>query len=800
MRFVHQGGWLILLLSMVLLMTVAGCSDGSDGRDGINGRDGENGVDGTDGAAGADGQDGADAGQLLTRPRSSMIAVSLQTPLTFDAGFDAQKATLPFSPPDNIPEFVDRLIEAHWNAELPDDYQFPLSNAAADDVRALEGLNHNVVVSWLDPLTWDDSDTGARFGANCDYVAYFGDGWDTLAGSPPQWNGNGTSGWVWSNHEYVSNKLPTTTQAPEGQALTLALWLRERGILTNDVTSNEWDQADVDTFIRWHKRQLGGSWLHIVKDPATGKWFVDRSAPALRYDAASSTQLALIGAALNRADTDDEGNALPSLSAGAVVAGIAGDCSGGQSPWGTIFSAEENVQDYYGDLEACWPSSSNNFDTSGDGAGFAPGQVIAPPYASSTADPEAAFGRISNAAERHERDVNGWLAELDPGVSPDEYYTKNPGPQGHRKIGPMGRARWENCTFVTDENWKLLDGKRIVIYGANDRRGGRIYKFVSRNPYSVEMTREQTRNLLNEGTLYVSEWRGPNNVLDNANGWDILDAATLNNLGRPTEQVRGEGRWIEVNVLNTTDVAPNAAALGAGTTVSSALANVDWNGIGGFGADQNLLMTNLFTACMKLGVMELNRPEDVEWNPKDPHGNPLLYVAFTYHARTPGLRQDGTLDVDDENPTREGGTGAIYAIEEADPASPEGSMTFTYWLTWEGSTGTGPFDAARPDNLMIDANGGLWFGTDGNFSQNKTADALYFIDLDPERSVGTISGRQRGEPGGPTYGLAFRVCAGPSDSEATGPCLSSDMRTIFFNAQHPGESRFSSWPSFPTAR
>ena len=47
------------------------------------------------------------------------------------------------------------------------------------------------------------------------------------------------------------------------------------------------------------------------------------------------------------------------------------------------------------------------------------------------------------------------------------------------------------------------------------------------------------------------------------------------------------------------------------------------------------------------------------------------------------------------------------------------------------TAGRGLFDVANVDNLMIDPDGGLWFGTDGNRSTNGTAEALYYLDLDP---------------------------------------------------------------------
>jgi secreted PhoX family phosphatase len=113
---------------------------------------------------------------------------------------------------------------------------------------------------------------------------------------------------------------------------------------------------------------------------------------------------------------------------------------------------------------------------------------------------------------------------------------------------------------------------------------------------------------------------------------------------------------------------------------------------------------------MKLGIMELNRPEDVEWNPKYP-GGAVVHVAFTKSGRQTGLNQQGVLynpeDHDDFSPKRIDAVGSIFSMREEDSSNPGASLWFDYWLTWLGTKGTGPYDAANPDNLMIDHDGGV---------------------------------------------------------------------------------------------
>lgn len=730
--------------------------------------------------------------------------------ITFQSGQETSAATLA--------DYVKARVDQVANDTLPTGAIFPLPSGATDTVRSLAGLSTNVVVRWMDPISFSSSGNSTnpvelpRFGANADYTAFFGDGWDAGGNLSPIYAGSSHSGWAWVNHEYVSNNRPRPTAAPTGQHLTLARLMRSLSLLNQDPSVSVWSNRSLVDYGNLWKKNVGGSWFRIVQDPQSREWNVDLGAKALRFDATSSTLTKVVGTALSAADKDDSGNALPE----GVVAGIHSDCSGGQTPWGTVISAEENVQFGYGDLETAWNSRNDlSFTTTGESpntylAGGTINPVVAP---SVSADFSPTTGSdVDSVNARHNRDMHGYLVEIDPTVAPDEYYGKTTPGVGHRKIGGMGRARWENAAFVTGADFQLVPGQPIVIYSGDDRRSGRIYKFVSTGVYTAGMTRAQIRQLLDTGKLYVAHFAG----LDNRTGMEILNGQGQSVV--PTDAAPGQGSWIELSVDNTTQQAPNAGATiprADGTTytypnftVGQALKDTAYNGLGGFPNDDEVRRA-LFTASNKIGIMELNRPEDLEWNPLDPSGTPTLYIAFTEHGTTTALRQNGTiitatLDAggawvrrsrDASNPEEATGrgserSGGIFALHEADPAAPGTSLTFTYFRVWrgkkQGDTGYDAlYDAAKPDNLAIDKDGGVWFGTDGNFEASSAADALYYLDLDPAHKATTM----------PTYGKAFRVVATPSDAEATGPAFTPDMKTLFFNVQHPGESVYSAWPS-----
>ncbi|HEY8206610.1 MAG TPA: alkaline phosphatase PhoX [Myxococcaceae bacterium] len=757
------------LLSAAL---VVGACTGKDGIDGLNGSQGPTGAQGPAGGTGGTGPQGPEGpaaalGGNLARargveagaPLSSLVAVTF----TSDQGTGAT----------NIPDLVKQRTRALARGNLPSTVQFPLAVAATDSLRTLKGTRTTVILKWMDPLAFTAGADTLRFGANTDYLAYFGDGWDAQAGDPPHWRGSPASGWLWANHEYISNSKPAPTTAPTGQHLLFGRFLSYFGKLAGSPASQTWSSADLEAYKQSWKRQVGGSWFRVIQDPATGEWLVDYGATAVRYDATSNTLAKVTGQAISTTAADDTGATLPA----GVVPGIHSDCAGGQTPWGTIITAEENTQGAYGDMETDW-SSDNRFTT---GRGFDPGANVSPNTAAVTASDFGTDFIGGSATTYATTDMYGYIVEIDPGQPATEYYGKTTAGVGHRKIGSMGRARFENSTFAVGADWKLTPGQKVVLYSGDDRPSGRLLKLVSSQPYTAGMTKAQARALLDQGDLYVAHFAG----LDNATGDTLVGGAV------PSPTAPGQGRWIKLSVTSA-DAAPNATALGApGTTVGAALQDVNYNGIGGF-PDDDSVRRALFTVCAKLGVMEMNRPEDIEWNPLDPSGKPRIYIAFTQHLRRTQLDQQGVLIPPATQPStapRADRTGSIFWVEEATPANPAASATFTYGRAWKGTVGRGLYDAAMPDNLIVDKQGGVFFGTDGNFGVNGHSDALYYLDLDPANATGAP-----GVVGEGTFGKGLRIAAVPSDAEATGPAFNSDMTSLFLSVQHPGEDVFSAWP------
>lgn len=741
----------LLLLALVPSLACSDDGGGATATDASTGSSGTTDVTTTPGPV--DDTTGA-ATSTSTTPPDTTTTGSDETGT--DTGAESSSGTTGDPPlEDTIPSVVRELVALeNGGTDVPG---FPLGYAPGSGaLGVIPQLEATISVAFLDALTGDTAATAPRWGANNDFNAYLGDGWQR-AGTP-YFSGSGDAGWMWTNFEYISNDRAAPGAAPTGMGLQMVQQLAADGVpdFQFDVTdSAQWNAAAVDAYILWHKRVVGGALYRAER--GAGGWAIDPAGGTVRFDATSDTLLRITGPVDVGVAEDDQGNDLPPN----VVPGTSSNCSGGVTPWGTIITAEENTQFAYGNLESCWTSAN----------AFNPGAVC-PPGGNITWNtnpgPSSDFNRgtLTNTRPHY----YGYLVEIDPEAAPSIAYDPATG-DGHQKLGSMGRARWENATFHVGPDWSLVPDQPIVFYGADDTRGGRIYKWVSHESYTAGMSKAEVRNLLANGSVYAAHFAD----LDNSDGdGGRLGGVTVDG-ELATAATPGQGQWILLSTTNDTDVAPNAATVAgpAGTTVGDALQSVTWNGMGGFPDEQTLLF-GLYTACNKLGIRELNRPEDLEWNALDG----TLWVAFTNHNRPNALRDDGSLSLDDPGTpgnerdafVRSDETGSIMVITEADAGNPAASSTFTFYTAWRGTDGSGLFDAGNPDNLAIDSQGGVWFGTDGYVSPDRQ-DAIYFLEVAAD----------------PALSRPWRIAAVPSDAEATGPMFTADEQSFFFNVQHPQE-------------
>ncbi len=279
-----------------------------------------------------------------------------------------------------------------------------------------------------------------------------------------------------------------------------------------------------------------------------------------------------------------------------------------------------------------------------------------------------------------------------------------------KKRTALGRFKHEGAGNIVN-----TDG-RFVIYQGDDQRFDYVYKFVTEGKVNPA-NRAANMDLLDTGTLYVARF-----------------------------DAKGRGEWLPVTASN-----PNLSSF----------------------ADQGEILIHARLAADALGATKMDRPEDVEVNPK----TGKVYVMLTNNDKR------SAKDADAANPRPENRFGHIIEIT---PDQGDHAATGFAWeilvkcgdpsIAAVGAT----FNAATskngwfgmPDNCAVDADGRLWVATDGNnLEVTGRTDGLFALETE-----GALRGTSR---------LFFRC---PTGAEMCGPYFTPDLETLFVAVQHPGES------------
>jgi hypothetical protein len=583
----------------------------------------------------------------------------------------------------------------------------------ADRLLLANGYRSDLLFSWGDPLG-----TG-RFGFNNDYLAFQSTGPDRGL-LTVNFEYISTRPWVAGYSEAIGSELPferleTLLAARGGRVNALAL------------AADDPLRAPLLAVARAAMEDVGIGVTAIERD-ADGRWRLqpgrhDRRITGLSGWRDPARQLRCSGPAAavfrrrERLGYDD--------GLGDSVIGTFANCAGGQTPWGTVLSAEENIQVQV--VEA----------VHADGSSPDPGQR---PFRFDGRRLEGLGNPFGLAGNKY-----GWMVELDP-RRPEQAAVKHTA---------LGRFRHEAVAV------RARAGEPLVVYSGCDRHGGHLYRFVSqgriRNP-------DDTANseLLEQGRLEAAVLQP-----DGSGRWLPLDPQTPL---RPMPPSHCSRRGVPQATL-----LPHSDRTRAGAEAFNDDASVDAycrryprlaDLYPGSGDEQRgAILIDAHLAANAVGATPAARPEDTELDPR----NGDLLIAFTAGGSDNEGRADPAI-FRGPNGEPDWPHGWLMRLQE----DPDGTtfrwrMVATGGTPWQGGMGF-----SHPDNLAFDRAGNLWMVTDRPSGGSD-------LDVFGNNACWLLPAS------GPAAGQALLFASGPMECELCGPCFDQQERTLFLAVQHPGE-------------
>lgn len=307
---------------------------------------------------------------------------------------------------------------------------------------------------------------------------------------------------------------------------------------------------------------------------------------------------------------------------GPEATGTLSNCGGGLTPWGTVLTCEENHRYHVH-----------------EGLGTADGRI--------GAVPSTAMGGVFNIPSLRGEEV-GWVVEVDP-------YDPTWQPRRHTALG---RFRHESAATVA------RPGRPLLVYMAEDRVGGGIWRYRSRRKWQPGLKRDAGSRLLEEGNLEVAQ---------------LLPG--------------GKGRWIPVHLEAA--VSPTSAKglreVGEKWGIAAALLEKlpSLSTLGDHYRSEGAVRVDVGVAGTLVGGSPLGRPEGCL------HLGESIYVALT-----------GRTSIEVGNPFAppvDVTEGCILQLSEGE--GPD--------FTWQVHSSAG-LSFANPDNLGVDPTGALLLCTDSD--------------------------------------------------------------------------------------
>jgi len=342
------------------------------------------------------------------------------------------------------------------------EFAFPELAAGVDETHHVaEGYDADIVIRWGDPLfkdmqpfdarTLTAEEQSKRFGYNNDYIAFF-----------PLDQGN-TRGLLCVNNEYVNPEVmfPGIGGRPDRDDFAkiaeahVAVEMAAHGVSIVEIALE------------------GGKWMPVVGSKYNRR--VTANTP-MTVDGPSAGHDRL------KTKADPTGRNL---------LGTLNNCAGGQTPWGTYLSGEENCNGYFWTDQKTTDGKRLTKGLGGDQQKSYERYGIPSNWYSWGKYHE----RFNVDKEANECNRFHWIVEIDP-MDPTSKPVKHTA---------LGRFRHEGAETILNK-----DG-RVVVYAGDDAQLDYVYRFVSKETFR-QGDKAHNMRLLSEGTLSVARFNEDGSV------------------------------------------------------------------------------------------------------------------------------------------------------------------------------------------------------------------------------------------------------------------------------------------------
>jgi len=563
---------------------------------------------------------------------------------------------------------------------------------------------------------WGDRVGDSRFGYNNDYLS--------LVETAPN------EGYLTINFEYVSGGIwMQTYQRVIGKELPFG----ELIALAEPVTAEDEEVEFIIDAFSLEDTDIVNKWERTFSEAdrrITGISGLDNPAQALKSTGAAVS----VFTKPNKLGYED--------GLGDRIIGTFQNCAGGTTPWGTVLSAEENFQDQVPEVVMA------------DGSSFNPSET---PFIISSGEINGRANVFGLAGNKY-----GWMVEVDP-TNPNDYGTKHTW---------LGRYRHEAFGI------RAVADQKLAVYSGCDRRGGHLYKFVSKDKVFDPQDKSNSR-LFEAGMLYGAKFY-PNGVGE----WIPLNPDTLVNPVSPSQVVGGkvilpEGDRTAGGIMEVETDKQLQPFVDQFKTLGDLYQGNSPEEV------QGAILIDAHFAASAAGVTCTARPEDTIVN-----ADGTLFIAFTSGSGGSDGGPDKTVFVGTNGET-DYEYGWIMKLEEDD--NDPAALSFTWsMLATGGEVANGGAGFANPDNLTLDKKENLWVVTDMSTSKHNKS-----VPTRSEKGEALTGSALTGVFGnnslwhiplsGEDVGKISPFAIGPMECECTGVFFDSDNTSLFLAIQHPGE-------------